>query len=163
MATNAEIPKSDAVLKLIRNGRTYLIATGKFPHACVTWRGEEMNVMVPMGAPGNHDDMAELFGMIRRTVVQLEADTVLYMCQGWGKELNGGPPSHDDFGGKNIQDLRGSFRIVILHLESNDGAWTAVVPVVEVPGQPPLIPMPKYWALNSMRGVIENLLPDKKA
>ncbi len=155
------IPKIDEVENIARFARLNMAKDGFLAQTAFIWTGEKVAIIQgrPMGSQG---DKIAWSTIVRRACVELAADHVLTITEIWAAHLMAAEAAPDDLLGL-VKDKPGAYEAVMLHLESMDGTWTCIIPIVKSPGQPNSFPMPRYWTEGQVDGLLANFIPDKKA
>lgn len=156
----SEIPRIEEVENLARMARLNMAKDGYLSQIAFLWSGQ--NVAIIRSRPfKDARDKAAWAAILRRACVQLSADTVLYIM-----EIFAAPPppsgAMDDMMGP-VQGRTGAYEAVLFHLESMDGTWSCIVPIIRSPGQPPSFPMPRFWTKGRVDGLLANFIPDKRS
>lgn len=154
------IPKIDEVENIARFARTNLAKDGYLAPVAFLWTGDKVSIIGSRPLSGNADKAAWA-AVIRRACVEMKADTMLYLIEIYAAAVKRAP-SPDDLAGP-VKDMTGAYEGVLFNLESMDGNWSCIVPIVRSEGQPPSFPMPRFWAEGRVDGLLANFIPDKKA
>jgi len=153
-------PKQDEVENIARLARLNLAKDGYLSQVAFLWTGQQIAIVGGRGLYNSTDKQAWA-ATLRRMAIEFKADTVLSIIEVWAAHP---PRDHkpEDLLGP-VQDKSGAYEAVLFQLETMDGTWTCVVPIIRSDGQGPAFPMPRYWSQGSVSGTMTNLIPDKKA
>jgi hypothetical protein len=153
------IPRQRHIETIARMSRKTLAKDGFLNQLAYIWKGDNFVVMggMPIGDQASKKTWA---WALRRACLMMEADTVLTVTEAWCRPVN--PDIPDDMMGP-VEGQRGAYEGVIFHLETLDGTWACIVPIIRVPGQGPAFPMPRFWGRGEASGTLSGFIPDKKA
>jgi len=156
------IPKQDEVENIARIARMNLANDGYLAQVGFIWTGDKVAI-VGGRAMRNQTDKMAWAAILRRMVIELKADALLTVVEVWAKNTTGASniPLYDQMG--PVSGMDGAYEAVMLNLETMDGTWNCLCPIVRSEGQPPSFPMPRFWSQGPTAGILTNLIPDKKA
>lgn len=155
------IPKIDEVENIARFARLNMAKDGFLAQTAFIWSGQKVAIIQGRPMEGQGDKIAWAT-IVRRACVEMAADHVLTVTDIWAANLGKAEAAPDDLLGE-VKDKPGAYEAVMFHLESMDGTWSCIIPLVRSPGQPPSFPMPRYWNEGRVEGILANFIPDKKA
>jgi hypothetical protein len=154
------IPKIDEVENIARLARLNLAKDGSLVQVAFLWTGPRVAIIG--GRPlRSQSDKAAWATIIRRACVEMGADAILTVTEVWAANAPKGITQDDLIG--PVQGKTGAYEAVLFHLESMDGTWMCVCPIIRAEGQAPTFPMPRHWSEGQTQGLLANFIPDKKA
>ena len=157
---NQVIPKQTEVEEIARVARLHLAKDGLIAQTAFIWHGN--NVAILGGRPlKDKVDKAAWASILRRSCIELEADTILTVMEVWAASVKG-PAKDVDLTGP-VEGRDGAYEAVMFHLETMDGTWMCIVPIIRSEGQGPGFAMPRHWIEGNTSGILTNFIPDKKA
>ena len=158
---NQQIPHIDELTQLIKTARLHLAKDGHLVQVAFMWTGE--NVAVIGGRP-LYDNVDKIVWskILRRMVMDLQADALFTMMEVWAVNVDHAPTPDDLMQAPN-KNTGGAYEAIMFSLETMDGSWVAVCPIIRMEGQGPAFAMPRFWVQGQASGTMFNIIPDKNA
>jgi len=156
---NEAIPRQTEVENIARLARLNMARDHGLHQVAFLWTGDRVAIVGGRPLQTKMDKMAWAT-ILRRMAMEFNADTVLNIMEVWAAETKA--TALDDRMGP-VKDKTGAYEAVLFHLETKQGTWMTLAPIIRVPGQPPSFPMPRFWTQGATEGILTNLLPDKDA
>jgi hypothetical protein len=154
-----DIPKQTEVEDIARRARLNLAKDGYIAQVAFLWSGDRVAIIGGMPIKTNIDKEAWAT-ILRRKAIEMKADTLLMIMEVWGAEVPTSKYNPDDHCGP-VKEMQGAYEAVMFHIETMDGTWMSMTPIIKTEGQPKTFPMPRYWSQGKVVGTFANLLPDK--
>lgn len=154
------VPHFDEVISIARQARLNLARDGRLTQVAFIWVGNTLSIAGSRPLRSKIDKVA-WSAVIRRMCIEMSADAVLTVVEVWTAKRRRGAPLDDIIGG--VENAPNAREAVLFSLETMDGTWVAICPIIRVDGQGPAFPLPKQWMQGPTTGALFNILPDKKA
>jgi hypothetical protein len=154
------IPKQKQVNEIARLARTNLKNDGCVAQVAFIWTKDKIAIVG--GRPMvDKTDKAAWAAILRRMCVELDAQAILTVMEVWTAIAKKDAPLDDLMG--PVKDKIGAYDAIMFHLETMDGTWMCICPIVRSEGQPPSFSLPRQWIHGKTEGILTNFIPDKNA